>query len=229
MCGSASLCVSPKLLGTRLPWRYLRNEKVKRSEWPQKLEIESDEIEFELNVHMLLLFSASLLVLLLPLLLGFSSPPLSTFCGTVCSSSIEMIYWCQVVNLLSLFCSSPVVFRGSSHFLLFPPTCQKTQVDHLWRFAEKPLVWGKCHDRSLWCFPLFLFKVLKVSFHRTLVVELTPETFFFKTTTSPLSSHVWAAVFQFGISQHFLGAELCKTSCSVAVPSGLEGYTLKCH
>lgn len=156
---------------------FLQNQKVKRSEQPQKLEIESDEIEFELNLHMLLLFSASLLVLLLPLLLGFSSPPLTTFCGTVCSSSIEIMYWCQVVNLLSLFCSSPVVFRGSSHFLLFPPTCQKTQVDNFWCFAEKPLVWGKCHDRSLWCFPLFLFKVLKVSFHRTLVVELTPETF----------------------------------------------------
>ena len=123
----------------------------------RKLEIESDEIEFELNVHMLLLFSASLLVLLLPRLLGFFSPPLSASCGTVCSSSIEMIYWCQVVNLLSLFCSSPVVFRGSSHFLLFPPHLPENTSGSFVTLCEETLrVWQMPRPFSM-MFPPFSF------------------------------------------------------------------------
>lgn len=52
-----------------------------------------------------------------------------------------------------------------------------------------------------------LFKVLKVSFGGTLVVELTRESLF-EHTTFQLRAMSWQ-LFQFGISQHLLGAEQC--------------------
>lgn len=168
---------------------------------------------------MLLLFSASLLILLSPLLLAFLPPALlSTSCGTACSSSIEMVYWCQVVNLLSLICTGPVVFRGSAHFLPPPPlTRQKTQVDNLWRFGgfcqEPPRVRQMSRLLSM-MFSLFLFKVLKVSFDRTLVVELTPETLS-QTTAFPL----WAMSrrLRFSLAFHDISWVL-----NLAKPSAVE-------
>lgn len=58
----------------------------------------------------------------------------------------------------------------------------------------------------IYVFSPFLVVVLKVSFDRTLVAELTPETFQNHRLSS--QSQILAAVFQFGISQDLLGLEL---------------------
>lgn len=59
----------------------------------------------------------------------------------------------------------------------------------------------------IYVFTPFLVVVLKVSFDRTLVDELTPETLF-KNHRLSSQSQILAAVFQFGISQDLLGLEL---------------------
>lgn len=176
---------------------------------------------------MLRLFSASLLIVLCPLLLVV--PLFCTSCGTVCTSATEVTYWGQVVHLRSLICTSLVVFGGSATFPTLPPHFPENKwvIDGaLAGPAENPLMWGKCHGCAPLCFP-FPFQVLKVSFDRTLVVELTPETLF-KTTASPLLSMSRRLCFSFGISRHDLGAEVSKTSSSWAMLSGLEGNIFKC-
>lgn len=66
--------------------------------------------------------------------------------------------------------------------------------------AENPLVWSKCHACSL--FSPFLVVVLKVSFDRTLVAELTPETLL-KTTAFPLRAGSWRLCFSLAFHKIF--------------------------
>lgn len=128
----------------------------KRLKCHQNYEIKTDQIELELCLHTLPLFSSSspvlfsLVLILSPLL--SSSPPLLHFspsCGTDCSSLAEMIYWCQVVNLLSRICTCPVVCRGSAIPLHALSRKHKWIIYGALGSAENPLVWSKCHACSL--------------------------------------------------------------------------------
>lgn len=182
--------------------------------WSKRLkchqnEIKSDQIELELCLHTLLPFSSSLPVLFSLVLIPpppFIFPPLLHFspsCGTDCSSPAEMIYWCQAVNLLSRICTCPVVCRGSAIPLHALSRKHKWIIYGALGSAENPLMWSKCHACShLRFFSPFLVVVLKVSFDRTLVAELTPETLL-KTTAFPLRARSWRLCFSLAFHRIF--------------------------
>lgn len=76
----------------------------------------------------------------------------------------------------------------------------------LWRVLLRTPLREANVTAALYDVSLFLFKVLKVSFDRTLVAEPTLEALFENRRLSP-HNHVSAAAFQFGISRHVVGAE----------------------
>lgn len=187
----------------RPPWLFaLQKTEVKRH---QKQEIKSDEIEFDLYFHMPLLFSASSFVLLSSVLLSFFYyyyfPPCvhSPACGAVCSPSIEFIFWCQVVNLLCFIWTRPAVFKRKCALTQSPENTSGWFMLLWWFLQGPPPIWGKCHKCSRLCFPSFLFRILKVSFDRTLAVELALESSF-KSAIFPLRARFWQLCFSLAFS-----------------------------